>query len=75
MTRRLLLLVVSSALTLGLIAGPAAAARPAQPDTACLQAGIATLGPETLKAVGPTGAVGDVITGHLFSPGDWPWCN
>jgi hypothetical protein len=23
---------------------------------------------------GPTGAVGDVITGHLFSPGDWRWC-
>jgi hypothetical protein len=77
MTRRTITLVVSVALALGVMAGPAAA-RPAMPDalpdTQCLLAGVGTIGPEGLQAAGPTGAVGTVITGHLFSPGDWPWC-
>jgi hypothetical protein len=74
MSRRFLTIVSAAALTLGLLAGPAAAARPATPDTDCLRAGIAVIGPDGLKAAGPTGAVGSVITGHLFSPGDWDWC-
>jgi hypothetical protein len=73
MHRRLITLLAAAAATLGLLAGPAAA-MPANPDTSCLRAGVAVIGPEGLKAVGPTGAVGRVITGHLFAPGDWPWC-
>ena len=73
MTRRMITLLATAALTLGLLAGPAAA-RPALPDTDCLRAGVAVIGPDGLKAAGPSAAVGGVITSHLFSPGDWEWC-
>ena len=72
MIRRTVALVAGLVLSLGLLAGPAMA-RGAAPDTDCLRAGVAAIGPEGLKAAGRTGAVGSVITGHLFSPGDWPW--
>lgn len=69
MTRRLLLLVVSSALTLGLIAGPAAAAPrfdgPA--DGACVSQGVQGLKGAIggVASTTPPGTIADVIEFHL----------
>lgn len=85
MKRKILAAGAASALFVGLLAGPAAAARPSTPDTACLQAGLAVLqtlpggvagvAQDGLEFGGQTLALNQVLRAHLFSPELFPWCN
>jgi hypothetical protein len=76
MTRRIATIAASAALLLGLVARPAAAARPSTPDTACLQAGLGVLRSGALGVsvddVARDGLLGlsldQVLRAHLFQP-------
>jgi hypothetical protein len=81
MMRRMITLLAGAALMLGMFAGPALAARPADgfPNVSCLRSGVSTLQStsETRQLrldLAQGGLLGTVIADHLSPEADYPWC-